>query len=63
MKAIVDREMCMGCGVCVDFCPEVFEMDDEDIAKVIVEVVPPEAEDSCRDAAEGCPEEAIIIEE
>jgi ferredoxin len=26
MKAIVDKDLCIGCGLCVDVCPEVFEM-------------------------------------
>ncbi len=62
MKASVDEDLCTGCGLCEDTCPEVFEMGDE-IAKVIVGVVPAEAEDTCREAAESCPVEAIIIEE
>jgi ferredoxin len=63
MRAIVDKEQCQGCGVCVDVCPDVFEMGDDDTAQVIVDVVPPEAEDDCRDAADQCPSEAIAIEE
>ncbi len=27
MKAIIDQNMCTGCGLCPDTCPEVFEMD------------------------------------
>ena len=62
MKVSVDKDLCTGCGLCEDTCPEVFEMDDE-MAMVIVDVVPAEAEDTCREAAESCPVEAIIIEE
>jgi len=62
MKAIVDEETCTACGLCEEACPEVFELVD-DMAKVKVEVVPPDAEDSCRDAAEECPVECITIEE
>ncbi len=63
MKAIVDKDLCIGCGICTEVCPEVFEMDD-DKAKAIVTPVPPEAEGSCRDAADQCPESAIkIVEE
>ena len=40
-----------------------FKMGDDDIAKVKVETVPPEAEQSCRDAADQCPSEAISIDE
>lgn len=60
MKASVD-ENCTGCALCVDTCPEVFEMGDDEIAKVIADPVPEAAEDSCREAAEGCPVEAIHL--
>ena len=62
MKAIVDLDLCTGCGLCVDTCPAVFEMDDA-IAKVLVERTPEDALDTCREAADNCPVEAIKIEE
>jgi len=61
MRAIVDQETCTGCGLCAELCPEVFEMDG-DTARVTVENVPAEAEETCREAMEGCPVEAITIE-
>ncbi len=61
MKAAVDPDLCTGCELCVDTCPEVFEMDD-DVAKAIVDVVPEDAEDAAQEAAESCPAEAITIE-
>jgi len=62
MKAIVDADECIGCGLCVDMCPEVFEMTDDDKAEAKAGEVPPEAEDTCRDAADECPVEAISIQ-
>jgi ferredoxin len=61
MKATVDPELCIGCGLCPEICPEVFEMPD-DKAQVKVDPVPPEAEAACRDAADQCPSSAIKIE-
>ena len=61
MKAVVDQDLCTGCGLCPETCPEVFDMA-EDTAIVKVDVVPADAEASCREAAEGCPVEAISIE-
>ena len=62
MKAVVDRDTCTGCGLCCDTCPEVFEMDG-DVAKVLAAAVPADAQQKCREAAEGCPVEAISITE
>lgn len=60
MKAFVDADLCTGCGLCCDTCPAVFELQDA-VAVVIVEEVPPESEETCRDAAASCPTEAIRI--
>ena len=29
MRAFVDQDMCIGCGLCEGTCPEVFRMNDE----------------------------------
>jgi ferredoxin len=61
MKAKIDAEGCIGCGLCVSTCPEMFAMQD-DKAVVTVPVVPKEVEDSCRKAADECPVTVITIE-
>jgi ferredoxin len=62
MKVRVDTDLCDGYQNCIAICPEVFEMED-DVARVKVELVPEDLEEKCRDAADACPAEAIIIEE
>lgn len=61
MKATVDADLCTGCELCTQTCPDVFEMED-DVAKTKVDAIPSEAEESAKQAAEECPVEAITIE-
>ncbi len=61
MKVKVDAELCVGCALCVNSCPDVFEMK-EDKAIVKGDSVAPESEDCCKQSKDECPVEAIIIE-
>ncbi len=63
MKVKVDEDLCLGCGICEGLAPDVFSLANEPFAEVLVDVVPAEMEDDVRQAAEECPEEAILIEE
>ncbi len=62
MKCKVDPDLCNGDEICVQVCPEVFEMED-DKAVVKMDEIPENLQDSVREAADSCPSEAIIIEE
>ncbi|NOR85715.1 ferredoxin [archaeon] len=58
MTVKVDAEKCIGCGACVSFCPDVFEMNDEGKA-----VVKAQKSDSCdiKDSPSICPVGAITV--
>jgi ferredoxin len=60
MKAKIDEDLCTACELCCDICPDVFEMSD-DVAVVKVDVIPGDAVDCTKEAAESCPAEAISI--
>ena len=62
MKAKVNTDLCSGSGVCEKTCPDVFAVKDG-ISTVKVNEVPSSDEQSCRQAADGCPTAAISIEE
>ena len=62
MKVRVDPDLCTGCGVCIELCPEVFELQD-DVSVATVSEVPAEHEDAVREAADACPVEAILVDE
>ncbi|MAG10862.1 ferredoxin [Candidatus Pacearchaeota archaeon] len=53
----VDKGKCIGCGLCVSMCPDVFEMDDDLKAKVISQKNNP----SVKEAVGSCPVEAITL--
>lgn len=58
MKVKVDQETCTGCELCVQACPDVFEMASE-TAQAKVDTVPGDSEDCARQAIEECPVDAI----
>lgn len=60
IKKVWVEEGCTSCGLCVDICPEVFEMDDT--ATVIVGVSFDDYEAQIKDAAESCPADVIKYE-
>jgi len=61
LKVRVDRDLCIGVGNCVAYAPTVFKLDDENKAVVL----DPSSvdEDTLLEAAESCPENAIIVED
>lgn len=63
MRAEIDRDGCIACGVCADTCPAVFRMADDGLAEAYVDEIPDEAVDLAQEAAENCPVEVISIED
>lgn len=61
MKVRVDREACLGLGNCVAVAPTVFRLDDEGKAVVLDPASVDEA--TLMEAAESCPENAVILED
>ena len=63
MKAFVDPDLCLGCGVCETVAPEVFQLGPDGIAKVIQAEIPAKLQAATREALDQCPEQAISVEE
>jgi len=61
MKVRISADDCIGCGLCPDSCPAVFEMDG-DKAVPVIDDVPADLEECVREAALNCPTEAIHVE-
>lgn len=61
MRPIVDRDLCIGCGLCEDTCPEVFAIGEDGIAYVIDEQPAPETYPDIEACVELCPVAAISV--
>lgn len=63
MKVKVEKEACIGCGACQAICDTVFEIGDDGYATTKIEEINDEVKEEVLDAANGCPTEAIKVEE
>jgi ferredoxin len=61
LKICVDRDTCIGDGLCCDDAPETFELDDEQ--KAVVKNPPGDTKDAIIEAASNCPVDAIKVED
>ena len=59
MQVKVDRDLCIGSAMCVATAPDVFELDDEGLSRVVDQEAGDE--ESLRQAAEGCPVQAVLL--
>ena len=62
MKANVDKDTCIGCGLCPEVCPEIFKMDEDGKAVASPEEVKQDLIESAKDVEDQCPVSAIKVE-
>jgi ferredoxin len=62
VKKVWIEDGCTACGLCVDICPEVFDLPD-DVAVIKEGANFDEHEDDIKEAAGSCPVEVIHFEE
>ena len=63
MKIIVDRDLCESNGLCVDACPQVFHIDNEDRLVILIEEPDETLRAKLELAVRVCPRQALRIEE
>ena len=60
MKATIEREGCISCGLCAETCPAVFYIADDGRADIKQDPTP-ETLEACVDAEQGCPINVIQV--
>jgi ferredoxin len=63
MRVEVDRDLCESNAVCVGIAPDIFDLGDDDLARVLVDEVPQGSEDKVREAVGLCPKIALKLHE
>ncbi|MGW1545850.1 ferredoxin [Streptomyces sp. NPDC002346] len=62
-KAVIDTDKCVGHGQCAMMAPDVFDLDAEGYARVVVADITDGLRRDAETAAMACPEQAIRIED
>ncbi len=60
MKAYVDKQKCVACGMCVDACPTAFRLGSDGLAESYLEI-PQDIVDDVWQVIEDCPVGAICL--
>ncbi len=61
-KCSVNKDLCIGCGLCTSIAPDVLAIGDDGLAEAIVSDVPADSESAVEEAAASCPVQAIVVE-
>ncbi|MCX7880974.1 MAG: ferredoxin [Patescibacteria group bacterium] len=63
MKVLVDKNKCLGCGLCVSIASEVFEMVEDGKSQVKEGADLEKNKEFIKQAKDSCPAQGIVVEE
>ena len=63
MRVVVDLSVCESNALCTQAAPEVFELGDDDVLRVLAEFPPEGLRAGVEAAARVCPKQAITVED
>jgi len=63
MKASVDQDGCISCGLCIDVCPKVFSYNENEVSQAIEGDIPADCMETAEEARDGCPVSVIDLTE
>jgi len=58
-KFNIDKKKCLGCGLCVSLCPDVFEIAKDGKSRIKKDIDSEKNKDCIKEAKERCPVGAI----
>lgn len=63
MKVVVDYDLCEANALCMDCCPEVFRVEEDDTLTVLMDDIPENLRGKVEEAARLCPRQAIAVKD
>ena len=62
MKVVVDYDLCEANALCMDCCPEVFRVEEDDTLTVLLNDIPENLRAKVEESVRLCPRQAIVLE-
>jgi ferredoxin len=62
MKVIVDYDLCEANALCMEACPKVFRVEEDDTLTVLMDEIPEDLRPKIQEAERLCPRQAIRVE-
>lgn len=62
VKVIVDHDLCEANALCMDSCPEVFRVEEDDSLTLLMDEVPEKLREKLEEAVRLCPRQALRLE-
>ena len=63
MKVVVDYDLCEANALCMDCCPEVFRVEEDDTLTVLMDEIPESLRAKVEESARLCPRQAIALKD
>ncbi len=60
-KVVINKDKCLGCGMCVRIESDVFDFDDDGLAKVNNDNINDDNKENVNNAIDSCPVAAIEV--
>ena len=60
-KVVINKDKCLGCGMCVGIESDVFDFDDDGLAKVNNDNINDDNKENVNNAIDSCPVAAIEV--